>query len=423
MHWVCRTSDGALRNTLRKAGDGEVTTKQLPVPLAWLVAGMLLIAGSANMPWSRPSGDVTWVCYVRMALSWLALGAGSWFVTRYRVCQGVVSAAIPLASALFALAGVQGRLDPYVSAVCFTATYMVSMWVLAPRCAWVVNAAGIALTALTFTPWVPVNAEPVNAVSLLIALAVVAIGVRTARKHLQQAVAQAHHDYLTGVVNRRSLAEDAPAMVRAARDRKQQVAVLTIDIDYFKQVNDTFGHSTGDRVLRRLAKIIVAACRNDDVVARLGGDEFVVFAEVPNATHAAHLAERIRSSVAATEGTVPVTVSIGVATFDQLEPMHVMLVRSDAALYAAKNAGRDRVYVVDGHSDDPPEATGLADPGDPAEAPDDLVEAHVGADCDDLPAVNELRCCGDQLVSLPGDTDPVDERIELDQPTDAPRLA
>lgn len=358
-----------------------MTTKQLPVPLAWLVAGMLLIAGSVNMPWCRPTGDVTWVSYARMALSWLALGVGSWFASRYRVCQGVVSAAIPLASALFALAGVQGRLDPYVSAVCFTATYMVSMWVLAARCAWAVNAIGIALTALTFTPWVPVNVEPVNALSLLLALAVVAVGVRTARKHLQQAVAQAHHDYLTGVVNRRSLAVHAPAMIRSASSREQHVAVLTIDIDYFKQVNDTFGHSTGDRVLRRLAKIVVAACRKDDVVARLGGDEFVVFAEVPNATHAAHLAERIRASVAATEGTVPVTISIGVATFDELAPMHVMLARSDAALYAAKKAGRNRVFVAD-HDHD-------------------------------------------RLVSLPEEhaTEPGEECIELTDPTDVPRLA
>lgn len=185
-------------------------------------------------------------------------------------------------------------------------------------------------------------------------------------EHLQHE--QALHDPLTGIANRRALDEAlAREASRAARGR-QPLAVLMIDIDWFKKVNDSFGHQAGDAVLRALAARLQARLRRQDLLARFGGEEFVAVLPDTGPDGARVVAEGLRGAVAEAPFVVAglsiaITVSIGVAAgipghVDAQgergsgadgglpETVAALLVASDQALYRAKEEGRDRVCVA-----------------------------------------------------------------------------
>ena len=165
-------------------------------------------------------------------------------------------------------------------------------------------------------------------------------------------------DVLTGWHNRRYLqARMKEELARACRDGSQLVCMM-LDVDHFKRVNDTWGHSAGDSVLRELAQRIDAEVRASDVAARFGGEEFVILLPDTRSADGQHLAERIRNAVAAAPfglpegGDVNVTVSIGIAEFrpgagdtDLKSLGDALIARADVALYGAKASGRDRVVV------------------------------------------------------------------------------
>lgn len=157
-------------------------------------------------------------------------------------------------------------------------------------------------------------------------------------------------DSLTGVLNRRGLEDASIKMQDMCKRINLSMAVLMIDIDYFKKVNDTYGHLVGDDALRHIAKIIGSILRSSDVLGRYGGEEFCAF--LPNTTEsdALGLAERIRAGIEATpiklglNITLKTTVSIGVA--DSVRAGYDfkgLLATADSAMYGAKNGGRNRV--------------------------------------------------------------------------------
>ena len=124
-----------------------------------------------------------------------------------------------------------------------------------------------------------------------------------------------------------------------------------IDIDRFKVLNDTYGHTTGDEVLRAVGGAIVSAVREDDVPARYGGEEFVVLLRNPSPDIALEVGERVRSAVAGLDlerlGVPSVSVSVGVAVARQADqPIADLIEQADRALYRAKRAGRDRVVAA-----------------------------------------------------------------------------
>jgi diguanylate cyclase (GGDEF)-like protein len=166
----------------------------------------------------------------------------------------------------------------------------------------------------------------------------------------RDAEARASTDALTGLPNRRYFDEFCGLLARRRR-ADDAVGVLMIDIDQFKVLNDTFGHATGDEVLRAVAGAIVAAVREDDVPARFGGEEFVVLLRNPGMDVAFEVGERVRAAVSqldlAQHGVPGVSVSVGVAVSQHADqPIDDLVELADQALYRAKRAGRNRVIAA-----------------------------------------------------------------------------
>ncbi len=155
-------------------------------------------------------------------------------------------------------------------------------------------------------------------------------------------------DPLTGVGNRRRINQVIEAEIgRYYRLAMSAFSVLLLDIDHFKQVNDTHGHLLGDRVLKCLCERVAGKLRGSDEIARWGGEEFVVVLPTAHQHNALELAERIRQTVAMAplEG-LAITISIGVAEYVRGESMESLMMRADEALYAAKQGGRNRVRAA-----------------------------------------------------------------------------
>jgi diguanylate cyclase (GGDEF)-like protein len=192
--------------------------------------------------------------------------------------------------------------------------------------------------------------------SMVAAAILVALGVadrlREQRLALTEAERRAQTDPLTGVLNRRSLIERLDAAGLRARARGLPIALLFIDLDHFKEINDSFGHAAGDACLKKIIGPIQAELRQSDVIGRYGGEEFVVILSSADIAAAHPIAERIRHRVAEVlvEGFGPpinLTCSIGVATSDTLGVWGEHLIaQADAAVYAAKRSGRNRVQVA-----------------------------------------------------------------------------
>ena len=159
-------------------------------------------------------------------------------------------------------------------------------------------------------------------------------------------------DGLTGCYNKRYFNEELTSRLQAAERFGRKLSLVITDIDHFKVVNDTYGHATGDVVIREVGAILRRLKRDTDIVARFGGEEFCILCEETDSEGAVRLAERVRTELAETVfetelGKLQVTCSLGVATYPITAGDGLALFEaSDRALYVAKQAGRNRVCTA-----------------------------------------------------------------------------
>ncbi len=212
--------------------------------------------------------------------------------------------------------------------------------------------------------WLLVLHDPSGpGVSLPILMAVVGISlaallgalilVWSRNERMQELQSQAYQDSLTGLKNRRRFEEDLHIeMARSRRDRAT-AALLMLDLDNFKEVNDSLGHQAGDHVIEEIAEVLQGRTRETDVLARLGGDEFAIVLprcdEIEALSVAEAIATAVREHVSKDDGMSRITASIGIAMFgaDPRMSSETLLSEADAAMYAAKDAGRDAIRVFD----------------------------------------------------------------------------
>ncbi len=160
-------------------------------------------------------------------------------------------------------------------------------------------------------------------------------------------------DELTGLVNRRAFREEVKARIVSATRRKKPGALMYIDLDNFKPVNDTLGHKQGDDVLKALADILRSKTRETDLIARLGGDEFAVWFDDADGTVAQRRGEQVIEAMGdlahmSASKDLPLSVSVGIAVFnyESGENGDEIVARADFAMYGAKNQGKARVFIA-----------------------------------------------------------------------------
>lgn len=342
--------------------------------LAWLIVGMMpLVAGSLVLVYLvNPPGDPRRECYTLLIV---ALGFGltaAWGVNRtgrYHLAAAltvVCGLAGPWGSLALDREVLQGDIVPlmYVAVPVMLCSILLSAWAT-------VALAAVQIGALCLLPVFEPRLAAVNWASFIVfvlfvsVLSVVAnvirrrdlerIDRRTGRLHERQARLreQSVRDPLTGLFNRRYLEEALDRELRHARLRNAPLGIIMLDIDSFKQFNDTHGHAAGDELLRKVGQLLRGQSRHTDIACRFGGEEFTLI--LPGAPlealrrRAEELRQEARRLPIQFDGRTlsGVTLSLGVAVFPENGQTGDELLRAgDEALYAAKRAGRDRVVVA-----------------------------------------------------------------------------
>lgn len=196
------------------------------------------------------------------------------------------------------------------------------------------------------------------------------------RDNYERSLVMALTDSLTGLYNRRYVTAHLGGMIERHKQTGKPLALLMFDIDFFKKVNDTFGHAAGDEVLIEMSRRVIDHVRSVDTVARLGGEEFVAVLPDTEEEVALVVAERLRYTMAAEMFEMKaagisqtVTISIGVAMLQDDDNLDSLMNRADEALYAAKGAGRNLVVILkDGSTQILPQTKPGAEPPEPAAA-------------------------------------------------------
>lgn len=167
----------------------------------------------------------------------------------------------------------------------------------------------------------------------------------------QQAVKSAYTDPLTGLYNRSTLPAIFDRESVLARRRNSTFTLLMLDIDHFKNVNDSHGHAVGDEVLKQFSRCLTETLRGSDAIFRTGGEEFVIILSDTDQHNAVNLAERLRrgienNAMQTEAGPLHITTSVGIAEFDGEKDLEALLKRADSALYTAKRTGRNQVKLA-----------------------------------------------------------------------------
>ena len=210
---------------------------------------------------------------------------------------------------------------------------------------------------MEFTPAHYVDAATLRlGITMLILGPLSVAGAHAARTELLKRLRhQANHDCLTDVLSRNGFVQASNTLLKRLRFDGSPVSVLMLDLDHFKQVNDNYGHASGDQLLRDFTQTLTQTLRQQDVLGRIGGEEFAVVLPQINAGDASTIAERLCHAVRSTaylsaqQQPIRATVSIGVACLSRLDDnssIESLLRDADAALYTAKACGRDRVMLA-----------------------------------------------------------------------------
>ena len=161
----------------------------------------------------------------------------------------------------------------------------------------------------------------------------------------------ATHDCMTGLLNHSASLDALKSMQTSALRYGGVFAVIMIDIDHFKSINDQYGHQAGDKVIKAIANTLQASLRQSDSCGRYGGEEFIIILPQSDTQHASQLAERIRRAIQRLKieevRYSEITASFGIALFDPANPEENLIARADQVLYEAKENGRNRVVVAE----------------------------------------------------------------------------
>jgi diguanylate cyclase (GGDEF)-like protein len=197
-------------------------------------------------------------------------------------------------------------------------------------------------------PWLPGDAEALQQLLQILS----EVNKLQANRRMQETLHwRAHHDHLTGLYNRRAMEDEVS---RRLDDGQYDTALMLLDLDHFKKINDTYGHETGDQVLQQLSVRLKAVMRERDLLARLGGDEFMLLLQIPhpNAANALTFAERVHQAVASPFELKGQQFRLGISVGIAIPPGHgrtvsELLRNADLALYQAKSLGRCRSVVFE----------------------------------------------------------------------------
>ena len=264
---------------------------------------------------------------------------------------------LPVLVLSYTLLAALALLIPLASAIAWRRGLDYALWSLL---AWLIYALGLLASlisaATSIASWGMAPLVTVQAACLLETLFLM-IGLSKWLVQLeldhQRAITLAHEDPLTGLGNRRRLQSAFEQILLTMPQDKRPTYLIMIDLDYFKAINDTYGHDAGDQVLEEVGALLRKVCRDEDVTTRFGGEEFAVLVRAPDQDTAAHIAERIRAEFADTptqyrNQSIPHTLSCGIAEVlnEHWQPsVQEMMRRADEALYQAKAAGRNQVHL------------------------------------------------------------------------------
>lgn len=306
------------------------------------------------------NGGQNWPLALAPAVLWLAI----WWLSPLDDMRSRVLVTTPLLAAYaFALAAELWRIAP-------------GRWGLMPLAAMIISVHGMAFVVRFFVAlFVPGSvvaidvgiAAPLHPVGLLEMLSAAVVLSFLLLSIAKETIGNQHRaaallDPLTGVSNRRGFTDEVGRMLARAGRNGSWTALILIDLDRFKSVNDGWGHPTGDRLLKALTDTMTGVVRAGDVLGRLGGDEFAVALAESRIDQALVLAERLRRAVAALKiesgrSDVSFTVSVGVASLRGEQSLDTLMGEADVALYRAKSGGGNRVeFSIDRRGVEVPES-------------------------------------------------------------------
>lgn len=313
------------------------------LPLMLAAAGAVGVAPFAVIRFAN--GD--WLLGVLDAVIVISLGALANYVYRHRRVRiaNIILAGLCIAG-LLATTYIRG-----ISQIFWAyPVMMAAFYLLKPREA--ISVAIFALAALLPAVVGELDTLPLTTIFITIWVTTAfayAFAVLTTEQRAQLE-RQAKVDPLTGAGNRRALTDKLNRIVAADEAEQQKAALVMIDLDHFKAVNDSFGHALGDEVLVQVTRLLQTSVRNHDSVYRIGGEEFVVVSEGNGIDLASRLGEELRGLIANLK-VVPdrrVTASLGIAELRNAEnSIDDWLRRADDAMYTAKNSGRNRICVAE----------------------------------------------------------------------------